>query len=131
MPSKQQKDAVLSRLRALFAAVEDEASRNPAFFEKIESILVSSELVIATQQKPASSTKAPTVNLLEILHRDGGPAAREALGALTNDELVRLASADGIKKPKEAKAMEREALIELLLQMADKRLRQGESFTKG
>jgi hypothetical protein len=131
MRSKLQKEAVFSRLHALFAVVEEEASRNPAFFERIENVLLSSELVIASQQKATPSPKPPGLNLVEVIHREGKDAAKEALSTLTNDEIVRLASADGIKKPKEAKAMEREALIELLLHMADKRLRQGESFTKG
>jgi hypothetical protein len=125
-----QKDAVLSRLRSLFEAVADEASRNPTFFARIESVLLSPEAVVATQQKPSSFARVPTLNVLEILHRDGVAAATEALGKLTNDELAKLTVADGTKKPKEAKSMDRAALIDLLIQTAGNRLRQGESFTK-
>ena len=132
MPSKQQKDAVLSRLRALFEAVADEATRSPVFFARIEEILLSPEAVVATQQKSSSSSRAPALtNLLEILHRDGPRVARDSLDKLTNDELARLAVADGTRKPKEAKSMDRVALIDLLIQTAESRLRQGESFTKG
>ena len=131
MPSKKQKDAVLSRLRALFDAVADEATRSPSFFARIEEILLSPEAVLALQQKPPTSPRTPTLNLLEILHRDGPTAARDSLDKLTNDELARLAVADGTRKPKEAKSMERVALMDLLLQTAESRLKQGESFTKG
>lgn len=131
MLSKQQKDAALGRLRALFQVISDEASRNADFLTAIEGVLLCPEGAPAAQQKASGVAKIPPVNIMEILHRDGIAAAKSALDQMTNDELVKLASADGIKKPKEAKNMERESLIILLLQTAENRLRQGESFTKG
>ena len=131
MLSKSQKDAVLRQLRELFEAMSDEASRNPDFLDKIASILLCKDSDLATQQKAGTSARGPSLNIVEILHRDGDAAAREALGRMTNDELVKLAVADGVKKSKDAKSMERESLIGLLLQTAENRLRQGESFTKG
>lgn len=131
MQTKKQKDAVLSRLRSLFEAVSDEASHNHNFFARIEEILLSSEAIVATKKSPSSTAKTPSLNLLEILHREGKAATLEALESLTNDELAKLASADGVKKLKEAKSMERPVLIGLLIETAEKRLRQGESFTKG
>ena len=130
MPTKQQKDAVLSRLRALFEAVSEEASRNPDFFEQIENILLSPEAIIASQQRPSSQAKGPVLNLLEILHREGEAAARNGLEKLTNDELSKIAVADGVRKLREAKSMDRVSLIDLLLKTAESRLKQGESFTK-
>ena len=131
MLSKKQKDAVISRLRSLFEAVSDEASRNPDFFARIEGILLSPEAIVATQQSPSSAAKTPALNLLELLHRKGSAATIKALEELTNDELAKLATADGVKKLKEAKSMERPTLIDLLIETAANRLRQGESFTKG
>lgn len=131
MPTKQQKDAVLSRLRALFEAVSEEAIRSPDFFSKIEQILLSPEAVVSSQVKPVIGVKPPIINVLEILHREGESAARDSLDKLTNDDLAKLTVADGIKKLKEAKSMERESLIAFLLETASNRLKQGESFTKG
>ena len=131
MPSKKQKDAVLSRLHALFDAVADEAIRSPDFFARIEEILLSPEAVLALQEEPTTLSRTKSLNLLEILHRDGPTAARDSLDKLTNDELAKLAVADGTRRSRVAKSMERVALMELLLQTAQSRLKQGESFTKG
>ena len=131
MPTKKQRDAVLSRLKALVEAIDEEGARNPDFFSRIEKILLSPDAIVATHKKGGSNAKTPALNILDVLHRDGEPEARKSLESQTNDELAKLAAADGVKKLNEAKSMERDALIDLLIETATNRLKQGESFTKG
>lgn len=131
MPNKNPTDPIVSRLRSLFDAISDEVAKNPAFLARIEKILRYPEAIVTASARPSRSEKVPCINILEIIHRDGREAALQTLEGFTNDELVKLAIADGIKKGKEAKAMERKDLISLLIDTASARLRQGESFTKG
>ena len=129
MPSNTEKEAIHSRLKALLDAVYDEALRSPEFFDRIERILLSPEARLAVQ-KPASTSGRQSINIVELLHRNGEPALLQNLEQCTNEDLARLCVQEGVKKAKEAKSLERDELIELLLQTANNRLKQGESFTK-
>lgn len=130
MPTKKQRDAVLNRLKALVEAIDEESAQNTDFFYRIEEILLSPDAIIATQKKGRSNVKTPTLNILEMLHLNGESEARKTLGTQTNIELAKLASAERAAKLNEAKSMEREALIDLLIEKAHTRLKQGETFTK-
>jgi len=129
MPTNSQKEAVYTRLRALCDAVYEEALRSPEFFARIEEVLLSPDAKVSVQQK-SPTPQRPSLNTVEILHRDGESGLLSALEQLTNDDLIRLCTADGIKKSKDAKALDRQQLIGLLTSTATSRLNQGESFTK-
>lgn len=129
MPSKKDYDAVFSRLRALTDLIEQEARESLGFFEGLQKILLSEEAVISAD-KPLARRKAPILHVLSILHERGESALREELERLTNDQLARLATDEGIKRLKDAKATERKELQDALLEIAQNRLKQGESFTR-
>ena len=127
MPSKKQKEAVLSRLRALLHVVEEECKSNEAFFKHIEEILLSPEAVVSIQKKSSPTARSPKVNAVQVLHDHGEDVLRRELDLSTNDELAKIAAADGIKKPK---VLPRKELIESICSFAKTRLKQGEAFTK-
>lgn len=129
MPSKKDYDAVFSRLRALTDLIEQEARESLGFFEGLQKILLSEEAVLSAD-KPLTRRKAPILAVLSILHERGESALREELERLTNDQLARLATDEGIKRLKDAKAAERIELQNALVEMAQNRLKQGESFTR-
>jgi hypothetical protein len=129
MPSNTEKEAIHSRLKALLDAVYEEALRSPDFFDRIERILLSPEARLAVH-KPTSTPSRQSINIVEILHQDGEAGLRSVLSGHTNEDLTRLCVQEGIKKMKDAKSLDRDALIEVLMQTASSRLKQGESFTK-
>ncbi len=129
MPSNTEKEAIHSRLKALLDAVYEEALRSPDFFNRIERILLSPEARLAVQ-KPTSTPSRKSINIVEILHQDGEAGLQSALSGHTNEDLTRLCVQEGIKKMKDAKSLDRDALIDALMQTASSRLKQGESFTK-
>jgi hypothetical protein len=130
MSTSDAKMAVRTRLKALCDAVYDEAIKNPNFFEQLERILLSTEAKVVINNKSESAPKKIILNLLETLHSEGRDALLIALEAKTSDELIRICTKEGIRKTKEAKAMTRLELINLLVETTSARLRQGESFTK-
>lgn len=129
MPSNTEKEAIHSRLKALLDAVYEEALRSPEFFDRIERILLSPEARLSVH-KPTSTPSRQSINIVEILHQSGEAGLRSTLDGHTNEDLTRLCVQEGIKKMKDAKSLERDALIEVLMQTASSRLKQGESFTK-
>jgi len=129
MSSNQEKEAIRQRLKALFDVVYEEALQNPSFFSRLEAILLSPEAKLSLQSKTSPLGRSP-LNMLDILHRDGDTALRDTLNNYTNDELARLCVRERIRKLKEAKSLDRSALIDLLVETAKSRLKQGESFVK-
>lgn len=129
MSSKQENEAIRQRLKALFDVIYAEAMQNPDFLAQLETILLSPEAKLSLQAKN-SEAKHPTINMLEILHSDGTEALRSILGNYTNADLAKLCVQEGIRKMKEAKSLDRNVLIELLLETATSRLKQGEAFVK-
>lgn len=132
MRNDDQKAAVRRKLKALMDAVIDQAIENPEFMNKLESILVrpGEEFTDRSLDRTTASRKAAGPNLLEILHTNGEAAVQQALEEMTTDELVRTCVQEGIRKQKEAKALERSELIVLLVEMTSNRLRQGGSFVR-
>lgn len=129
MPSNEEKEAVKSRLKALFDVVYEEAINNPVFFTRLQEILLSPEAKLSLQTK-SSFTGRQKINLLEVLHQDGEVMLRSTLESYTNDDLAKLSSQEGVRKLKDAKSLDRTALIQLLIETAISRLKQGESFVK-
>lgn len=130
MPSKSETDAVFSRLRALFDAICEEAQRNPEFFERIQSILMSEAAIISVEKSAGKTSRKPILPIVDVMHTEGEQGLRIKLDQLTNDQLARLSADEGIKRLKEAKSIERKELISMLVEMASSRLRQGETFTR-
>lgn len=132
MRNDDPKTTVRRQLKAFFDAVMDEALANPEFMSKLEKLLIhaGSEGTKLQDNATSSNKRAFDPNLLEVLHAHGEPALREALDTMTTDQLVRVSVREGVRKLKEAKALERVALINLLLETTRNRLRQGESFVR-
>jgi len=129
MPSNEEKEAIKLRLKALFDVVYEEAINNPGFFTRLQEILLSPEAKLSLLTK-SSSTPRPKLNLLEVLHQDGDTVLRNTLETYTNNDLAKLCSQEGVRKLKDAKSLDRAALINLLIETAISRLKQGESFVK-
>ena len=130
MLNSYSKDAVRARLKALFDAVYEEAAQNPEFFSRLEEILLSPEIKASIRKKASSTATRPSLNVVEILHEKGESGLRAELENCTTNDLVRLCAQESIRKQKDAKNLERGTLIELLLQAASNRLKQGDSFIK-
>lgn len=130
MQSNQEKEAIRLRLKALFEEVYEEALRNPDFFSRLETILLSPEARLSLQSKVSANTEQPSLNMLEVLHRDGEVELRRILDSYVNDDLISLCVQERIRKQKAAKSLERGALIDLLVETAASRLKQGNSFVK-
>lgn len=130
MQNVKKLDMSLKKLKELFNLIESEAKGSPAFLEKLANVF-GQELDEATNiQSGDKKTKEPILNIVDILHRAGQEALLKELDVLTNDQLAKLASQEGIKKYKDAKSAERGDLIESLSEIASNRLSQGSSFTK-
>ena len=133
MRNDDSKAVVRRKLKLLFEAVADHAAESPEFLARLERILVlpTSDNNESANERTLPTKKPAGPNLLEVLHSGGEVALHEAVSALTTDELVRLCVQEGLRKQKEAKALERLALIALLQEMARSRLGQGGSFVRG
>ncbi|MDG5816647.1 hypothetical protein QA601_16235 [Chitinispirillales bacterium ANBcel5] len=130
MQNNKKLDMSLKKLKELFKLIESEAKDSPAFLEKL-AIIFGQEFYEATNiQSGDKKTKKPILNIVDILHRSGQETLLKELDVLTNDQLAKLASQEGIKKFKDAKSAERQDLIESLSEIASNRLSQGSSFTK-
>jgi energy-converting hydrogenase A subunit M len=129
MSGNEMKIAVKNRLKAFFDIIYEEAVKNPDFFSKIEAVLISEEINIS-KENSTEINKKPDYNLISILHADGEVALYKFLGSKTNDDLVKMCSKDKIAKPKEAKLLQREILIQLVIDTIKNRLKQGESFIR-
>ncbi len=130
MPSKKETDAILTRLRALCDVIYEEAQKSPEFCERLSSILLSEEAALALRKPSGKLSREPIIHIVEVVHSSGEQGLRNALQQLTNDQLARLATDEGVKRLKEAKSIDREELISLLVETGSNRLKQGETFTK-
>ena len=130
MPSKRENEAILTRLRALFKVISDEAQKSPEFLDRLSSILLSKQATLEVGKSSAKPSREPIIRIVEILHSSGEERLLNELQQLTNDQLARLAADEGVKKLKEAKRTDREGLISLLVETASNRLKQGATFTR-
>ena len=133
MRNDDSKAMIKRKLKLFFEAISDQAAENPDFLAALERALgnagISQESAPAERTSVAKRANGP--NLLEILHSGGESALQESVDGLTTDELIKLVVQEGVRKMKDAKALERAELISLLQEMAHNRLRQGESFARG
>lgn len=129
MPSKKDYDAVFLKLRSLASLIESEAKGNDTFFEKIQNVLMG-EMDSVSASKPLVRQKSPNFSVVSVLHENGEQHLLGRLELMTNEQLIRLAQADGIKRIKEARNIERSELIRIIVETANNRLKQGQSFTR-
>jgi len=130
MPSKKENEAILTRLRALFNVIQEEAQKSPEFLERLGAILLSDQATVALGKSSGKPSREPIIHIVETIHAFGEQGLRDELQRLTNDQLARLAASESRKRLKEANSAEREELIHLLVETAANRLKQGESFMK-
>ena len=132
MRSDDPKVAVRRQLKALLEIILDEAAQNPDFLSRLDSLLgsrVDLEPEVS-EERTSANRRANGPNLLEVLHARGESALREELDSMTTDQLAKASVQEGVRKPKEARALERGELVELLTATTKNRLRQGESFVR-
>ncbi|MDO9069492.1 MAG: hypothetical protein Q7W05_13690 [Deltaproteobacteria bacterium] len=130
MPNKKESEAILNRLRAFFNAICEEAQRSPEFLDRLSSVILSEKSALSSGKPARKSSREPIIHIVEIVHSSGELGLRDKLQLLTNDQLARLAADEGVKRLKEAKSIDRENLISLLVETGSNRLKQGETFTK-
>lgn len=130
MPSKKENEVILTRLRALFNVIYEEAQKNPEFLGRLSSILLSEQATLALGKSSGKPPREPIIHIVKIIHSSGEQGLRNELQQLTNDQLARLAADEGIKRLREAQSIEREELVSVLIETASNRLKQGETFTK-
>jgi hypothetical protein len=129
MPNNLSIDAK-KRIRALFDAIIEEAEQNPQFAESVMDIFADTPCKASSRKKSEEKKFSLDFSPLEILHKEGEEALRSKLDALTNDDLIKACSGEGIVQRKNAQSMAREDLILNIVKSSHDRLRQGESFTK-
>lgn len=130
MPNKKDNEAILNRLKSFFNIIYEEAQSNPEFLDRLNSVLLSEKTDLTIKKQAKKSSREPIIHIVEIVHSSGEQGLRDKLQQLTNDQLARLATDEGVKRLKEAKSIDRENLISLLVETGSNRLKQGEAFTK-
>lgn len=130
MSNKKESEAILNRLRAFFNVICEEAQRNPEFLDRLSAVLLSETTALTIGKSLGKTSREPIIHIVEIVHSSGEQGLRDKLQQLTNDQLARLAADEGVKRLKEAKSIDREILISLLVETGSNRLKQGETFTK-
>ncbi len=119
--------ALEARLYAFVQIVLDEASRNPEFSHQLEGVLLG-DTVKVVHVEPSKKKIKESLDVVGFLHEHGENKLREALSTKADNELKTIVRAEGIRKGKELKALERHQMIEEILQTAARRLGQGKSF---
>jgi hypothetical protein len=120
----------IREIRIFLEEIEREAEKNEIFRETLSSLfqLDSEERLIS---KPRDKkNRVPILNIVDILHKSGIEELNKALNFLSNDQLIKLANQEGIKKNKDSKSLDRKVIIDLLIELAGNRLSQGASFNK-
>lgn len=130
MQNNKKLDIALKKLKELFTIIECEAKKSPAFLEKLATVFNQDSESITNPQPSEKKIREPFLNIVDILHRLGKDRLNEELDLLTNDQLAKLASQEGIKKYKDSKTADRKELIDSLVEIASNRLSQGSSFIK-
>lgn len=120
----------IREIRIFLEEIEREAEKNEIFRDTLSSLfqLDSEERLIS---KPRDKkNRVPILNIVDILHKSGIEELNKALNFLSNDQLIKLANQEGIKKNKDSKSLDRKVIIDLLIELAGNRLSQGASFNK-
>lgn len=118
----------IRELREFLEVIEREAKENDSFSETLLSLfqLDSDERLIS---KPKDKkNRVPILNIVDILHKSGIEELNKALNFLSNDQLIKLANQEGIKKTKDSRSLDRKTIIDTLIDLANSRLSQGSSF---
>lgn len=118
--------ALEGKLTRLVRSVVNKARHDPKFAGQLATILAVSETSTAPalQGGPKQSKFSP----ITFLHEHGEDGLRGELAYKTDDELRKVVRAEGIRKGREANSLERETLIEEIVNHSIRRLRQGASF---
>ena len=117
-------------MRKFLEELEREAEKNEIFRDTLSSLfqLDSEERLIS---KPRDKkNRVPILNIVDILKESGKDALNIKLNELSNDQLIKLANQEGIKKTKDSRSLDRKNLIDLFVGLASSRLSQGASFNK-
>lgn len=130
MSFNTEQKASLSRLKALFSLIYDEAAKSPEFLSSIEKVLLSNDAIVKVQKKPSSKKNEPVLNPVDILQQFGKEELEKQLKELKKDDIVNIARLHGIKSLKDARETDYQELIVVILDYSEKKLSQGSSFLK-
>ena len=133
MQENKKNQVILRKIRGMRKFLEElerEAEKNEIFRDTLSSLfqLDSEERLIS---KPRDKkNRVPILNIVDILNKSGKDALNIKLNELSNDQLIKLANQEGIKKTKDSRSLDRKILIDLFVDLASSRLSQGASFNK-
>jgi hypothetical protein len=121
--------AIQTKLQNLVACVVAKAAEDPAFAHELEEVLLSDSLK-RKLASPSGKSKRNLLSAVTVLHTKGENGLRAELEMLTDDELRRVARAEGLFKGRDLKTISRAELLAEIISSAQRRLTQGESFLK-
>jgi hypothetical protein len=121
--------ALQTKLQNLVVCVMAKAATDPAFARELEEVLLTDSLKrkIVSQ---STRSKRHHFSPVTILHAKGETGLRADLEMQTDDELRRVARAQGLFKGRDVKTIPRADLLAEIISSAQHRLTQGESFLK-
>jgi hypothetical protein len=129
MPNSDPKllKSLKGKLGRLLSCVVAHASKDPAFAEELAAALMTNR-ESASREGRRPATRSIRFSPVAFLHEHGQDQLRTELGKMTDDELREIVRAQGIAKGKEAKTMDRDKMINLVVQHSNRRLHQGSAF---
>lgn len=125
--NKEYLKEIESKLTNLIRVVLNEAEVNHEFYLKLEEVIVSDSLKAIPKISKKQQAKA-YFNVVAFLKEQGAEKLTAHLETQPNDDLREILRAEGIRKGKELKSIERQQMIEEIIQTAERRLNQGKSF---
>ena len=112
------------KLRELFVVISEEAKANPEFAAKLSRILGDEPA-----EHPRAKRAPAALDPIAMIHKDGEGALRQALQAMTLDQLRDIVAEHGMDKAHLVmKWAKPERVIEHILSTAASRARKGDAF---
>jgi len=137
MPDSIQKN-IETTLEKLFKCICNEAQRNKEFAEKIHSVFINNsnktvstcESAKAENKKDEPEKSTNQFNPIQILSEKGADKLKNELDIKSNTELKDIVRFEGIEKGKKLASLERNAMINKIIDHSHKLLNQGQVFMK-
>jgi hypothetical protein len=119
--------ALRAKLDALVRAVLDQARENPAFADRLHELFMTADLPAGGRKKSGgrAASGKETYNPISVLGRLGREGLRRELEGMGATELADVLRVQGVVKGKAVRGLERDAMIEMIVQFAERKLNQG------
>jgi hypothetical protein len=115
------------KLTSLVNCILNKAASDTEFATQLEEVLLSDSLRVVLQENKKKAQKS-TFNPIAFLRENSIDILKAELERKTDSELRLIVRAEGIKKGKELKSMERQQMIDEVIQNSERRLKQGSVF---